>query len=110
MRDVLRVASQRAGLEFVKAMWGCLFADIVAVPVPPPNPERLSASLPSFNRILEDSGAVAILTDYKFEILVSPALLKPLRCSLAPQVRHGPKVATLCYPCLHFPPCHMRPR
>lgn len=55
-------------------MWGCLFADIVAVPVPPPNPERLSAALPSFNRILEDSGAVAILTDYKFEILVGPAL------------------------------------
>ena len=67
-------ASARVGLEFVKAMWGCLFADIVAVPVPPPNPERLSASLPSFNRILEDSGAVAILTDYKFEILVKPCL------------------------------------
>lgn len=56
-------------------MWGCLFADIVAVPVPPPNPERLSSSLPSFNRILEDSGAVAILTDYKFEILVRPGPL-----------------------------------
>ena len=55
-------------------MWGCLFADIVAVPVPPPNPERLSTALPPFNRILEDSGAVAILTDYKFEILVGPAL------------------------------------
>ena len=58
-------------------MWGCLFADIVAVPVPPPNPERLSSSLPSFNRILEDSGAVAILTDYKFDILVRPVLLPP---------------------------------
>ena len=55
-----------AGLEFVKAMWGCLFADIVAVPVCPPDPTRLQQSLPHFKCILEDSGAVAILTDRMF--------------------------------------------
>lgn len=47
-------------------MWGCLFADIVAVPVCPPDPTRLGATLPHFSRIVADSGAVAILTDRSF--------------------------------------------
>lgn len=61
----------RAGLEFVKAMWGCLFAGIVAVPLAPPNPLALKQALPPFNRILKDSGAVAILTDGDFNNWVS---------------------------------------
>ncbi len=77
-------------------MWGCLFADIVAVPVPPPNPERLSSSLPSFNRILEDSGAVAILTDYKFEILVRAAPLTVLAADTVPHVYHSSDMAMAC--------------
>ena len=47
-------------------MWGCLFADIVAVPVCPPDPTRLHSTLAHFNRIVEDCGAVAILTDRSF--------------------------------------------
>ncbi|CAL8464403.1 g3938 [Coccomyxa elongata] len=57
------------GLEFVKAMWGCLFARIVAVPVCPPDPTRLQHTLPHFNRIVEDCGAVAILTDRTFHMV-----------------------------------------
>ena len=56
-------------------MWGCLFAGVVAVPVCPPNPltlQTLRDTLPHFQRILDDSGAVAILTDSQFS-LVSPA-------------------------------------
>ena len=72
----LTAAAPGAGLEFVKAMWGCLFAGIVAVPVCPPNPltlQTLRDTLPHFQRILDDSGAVAILTDSQFS-LVSPAV------------------------------------
>ena len=58
-----------AGLEFVKAMWGCLFADIVAVPVCPPDPTRLHTTLAHFNRIVEDCGAAAILTDRSFHMV-----------------------------------------
>ena len=47
-------------------MWGCLFADIVAVPVPPPDPTKLKEKLPNFCRIVKDSGAKAILTDRTF--------------------------------------------
>ena len=56
-------ARARAGLEFVKAMWGCLYAGVVAVPVCPPVPGRLPQMLPHFTKIVEDSGAVALLTD-----------------------------------------------
>ena len=72
----LIAAAPGAGLEFVKAMWGCLFAGVVAVPVCPPNPltlQTLRDTLPHFQRILDDSGAVAILTDSQFS-LVSPAV------------------------------------
>jgi len=60
--DAMR-ARARAGLEFVKAMWGCLYAGVVAVPVCPPVPGRLPQMLPHFTKIVEDSGAVALLTD-----------------------------------------------
>ena len=72
----LTAAAPGAGLEFVKAMWGCLFAGVVAVPVCPPNPltlQTLRDTLPHFQRILDDSGAVAILTDSQIS-LVSPAV------------------------------------
>ena len=54
-------------------MWGCLFARVVAVPVCPPDPTRLQHTLPHFNRIVADCGAVAILTDRTFH-MVRPTL------------------------------------
>ena len=59
-------------------MWGCLFADIVAVPVCPPDPTRLGATLPHFSRIVADSGAVAILTDRSFLMVRVPLPVKLL--------------------------------
>ena len=50
-------------------MWGCLFAGVVAVPVCPPDPTRLPATLPHFNRIVADCGAAAILTDRSFHMV-----------------------------------------
>ncbi len=69
-----------AGLEFVKAMWGCLYAGIVAVPVCPPDPTRLAQTLPHFNKIVEDSGAVALLTDRQYSMVCPVALLLVMCC------------------------------
>jgi acyl-CoA synthetase (AMP-forming)/AMP-acid ligase II/acyl carrier protein len=48
-----------AGLEFVAAFFGCLFAGVVAVPATYPKPRR---PLPRMNRIAEDCGATVALT------------------------------------------------
>src|SRR4051794_36192480 len=34
------------GLDFIAAFYGCLYAGVVAVPVAPPDPSRLPATLP----------------------------------------------------------------
>ena len=52
-------------------MWGCLYAGIVAVPVCPPDPTRLAHALPHFNKIVEDCGAVAVLTDRQYSLVRS---------------------------------------
>ena len=56
-----------AGLEFVKAMWGCLFAGVIAVPVCPPDPTRIAQTLPGLVRIVADCGAKAMLTDWQYD-------------------------------------------
>lgn len=50
-------------------MWGCLYAGVVAVPVCPPDPTRLAHTLPHFNKIVEDCGAVAVLTDRQYSLV-----------------------------------------
>jgi natural product biosynthesis luciferase-like monooxygenase protein len=47
------------GLEFVCAFLGCLYAGVVAVPLPPP---RLSRRLDRIERVAEDSRAGSVLT------------------------------------------------
>ncbi len=50
------------GLEFTEAFFGCLYAGLVAVPAPPPDPRRLERTLPRVRSILEDCAAKLILT------------------------------------------------
>ena len=69
-----------AGLEFVKAMWGCLFAGVVAVPVCPPDPTRLAQTLPGLVRIVADCGAKAMLTDWQYDKVGTSA------CAIRPHV------------------------
>jgi len=53
------------GLGFTTALFGCLYAGIVAVPVYPPMPGRMEAGLANLRLIASDCGAKAILTqDY----------------------------------------------
>ncbi len=50
------------GLDFLAAFFGCLYAGVVAIPVPAPEASRLNRLLPRLRSIIEDAGAVAILT------------------------------------------------
>lgn len=64
----LRLRGRRAvlfyppGVEFIVAFWGCLYAGVVAVPVYPPNPNRLNRALARPLSILRDSQPTVILT------------------------------------------------
>jgi len=45
------------GLDFVAALYGCLYAGTLAVPVNPPDPLRLSRTLPRLEAVVHDAGA-----------------------------------------------------
>src|SRR5262245_44419736 len=48
-----------AGLEFIAAFWGCVYAGVTAVPVPPPRPNQ---SLSRFHAVAADAEAGVALT------------------------------------------------
>ncbi|MEZ4237161.1 MAG: AMP-binding protein [Myxococcota bacterium] len=50
------------GLPYLDALFGCMYADILAVPVHPPDPGRLDRTLPRLLTIAEDAGVRVILT------------------------------------------------
>ncbi len=50
------------GLDYIAAFFGCLYAGVIAVPAYPPDPYRLSRTLPRLQSILQDSGAKWVLT------------------------------------------------
>ncbi len=51
--------SFQPGLDFISAFWGCLYAGVIAVPVPALRTHR---SMRRFDSILADSGAKVVLT------------------------------------------------
>jgi len=50
------------GLDFVKGIFGCLYAGMVAVPAYPPDPTRLDRSLPRLRAIAGDAQADVVLS------------------------------------------------
>src|SRR3954470_17807369 len=50
------------GLDFIAAFFGCAYAGVIAVPVPPPDPRRLSATLPRLLAVARDAAPSALLT------------------------------------------------
>lgn len=62
------------GLEFVVAFYGCLYAGVVAVPVAPPQPNKLADSLARLASITANSGARLLLTSADIEPLLTPVL------------------------------------
>jgi amino acid adenylation domain-containing protein/non-ribosomal peptide synthase protein (TIGR01720 family) len=51
-----------AGLEYIAALYGCLYAGVVAVPVYPPDPYRVDRTLPRLQAIVADAGAAWVLS------------------------------------------------
>lgn len=50
------------GLEFVSAFYGCLYAGAIAVPAYPPDPMRLSRTLPRLQAVAKDAAPALVLT------------------------------------------------
>ncbi|MEM1368319.1 MAG: fatty acyl-AMP ligase, partial [Cyanobacteria bacterium P01_H01_bin.15] len=50
------------GLEVVAAFAGCLYAGVIAIPVPPPESGRLKRTLPRLRSIVKDADATFALT------------------------------------------------
>lgn len=56
--------------HFPIALWGCLLAGVVAVPVVPPNPLTLAADVATLSRISENCRARVALTDERYRRIV----------------------------------------
>ncbi|HEV2436434.1 MAG TPA: fatty acyl-AMP ligase [Verrucomicrobiae bacterium] len=50
------------GLEFIAAFFGCLYAGVIAVPLPPPNLAQPRRSLPKLRAIVSDAQPAVVLT------------------------------------------------
>jgi thioester reductase-like protein len=50
------------GLDFISAYFGCLYAGVIAVPIYPPDPNRLPQTLPRMQAIAASAGAKTLLT------------------------------------------------
>jgi acyl-CoA synthetase (AMP-forming)/AMP-acid ligase II len=50
------------GLEVIAAFCGCLYAGVIAIPVPPPESGRLKRTLPRLRSIVKDAQATIALT------------------------------------------------
>jgi Acyl-CoA synthetases (AMP-forming)/AMP-acid ligases II len=50
------------GLEFIAAFFGCLYAGVIAIPLPPPNPAHPERTLPRLLAITKDAGPSLALT------------------------------------------------
>jgi acyl-CoA synthetase (AMP-forming)/AMP-acid ligase II len=67
LRDLLAPGTRailmyEPGLQFITALFGCLYAGIVAVPVYPPMPGRLEAGLANLRLVALDCAAKVVLT------------------------------------------------
>ena len=51
-----------AGLEFIPAFYGCLYARVIAVPLPPPNMAQPQRTLPRLRTIANDAQPTLALT------------------------------------------------
>jgi len=51
-----------AGLEFIAAFFGCLYAGVIAVPLPPPNTAQPQRALSRFRAIANDAQPTVVLT------------------------------------------------
>jgi acyl-CoA synthetase (AMP-forming)/AMP-acid ligase II len=57
------------GLDFVSAFFGCLYANVIAVPAYPPHPSRFVQALPRLRAIVEDARPRVLLTTASMAVL-----------------------------------------
>ncbi|MEO1404630.1 MAG: AMP-binding protein, partial [Cyanobacteria bacterium J06635_1] len=50
------------GAEVVAAFCGCLYAGVIAIPVPPPDAGRMKRTLPRLREIIKDADATLVLS------------------------------------------------
>ncbi len=61
-----------AGLDFIAAYFGCLYAKVIAIPAYPPHPARIEKSLPIIFRIANDAQpSAALMTSLLCNTIVS---------------------------------------
>lgn len=59
-----------AGLDFIAAYFGCLYAGVIAIPIPPPHPARLEKTMQATLNIIADAEpAVALLDSTLFKTI-----------------------------------------
>lgn len=51
------------GVEVVAAFCGCLYAGVIAIPVPPPDAGRMKRTLPRLREIIKDAEAALVLSN-----------------------------------------------
>lgn len=61
-----------AGLEFVAAFFGCLYAGVIAVPAAPPPPWRLERALPKLRAVAGDAQPLFVLTTSQLISMADP--------------------------------------
>jgi acyl-CoA synthetase (AMP-forming)/AMP-acid ligase II len=60
-----------AGLDFLKAFFGCLYAGVIAIPAPPPEASRLKRTLPRLRAIAADAGVSVVISNPAIRSLVA---------------------------------------
>lgn len=63
------------GVEVVAAFCGCLYAGVIAIPVPPPDAGRLKRTLPRLREIIKDSEATLVLSNARIIELIQESNL-----------------------------------
>jgi acyl-CoA synthetase (AMP-forming)/AMP-acid ligase II len=53
------------GVEVVAAFCGCLYAGVIAIPVPPPDAGRMKRALPRLREIVKDAAATYVLSNQR---------------------------------------------
>ena len=75
------------GLDFISAFFGCAYAGITAVPVAPPDPSRLAATLPRLRGVARDARPAVLLSVSAF------AAFSESFSELAPELASLPSIA-----------------
>ncbi|MBV9880983.1 MAG: AMP-binding protein [Gemmatirosa sp.] len=87
------VLVHETGMDFVTAFHGCLYAGIVAVPIPAPESGRVKASLPRLRAVAADCDAQLLLGTARTHALLRESGVEPAAIGRAAWLDTGPLAA-----------------